>query len=48
MKYIANIDGHDYEVELLKDSQVSVNGEIYDVDLVSISEQNVHSLLING
>lgn len=48
MKYITTIDGVDYEVELLEDGKVSVNGETYDVDFEEASGQVVFTLLINN
>jgi len=48
MKYIATIDEKEYTVEILGPRQVSVNGQLYDVDFQSVSGQPVFSLLVDG
>jgi biotin carboxyl carrier protein len=48
MKYITNIEGHEYTIEIIDETQVRVNGELYRVDFDSICEQPVYSLLLDG
>jgi biotin carboxyl carrier protein len=48
MRYITNIEGCDYLVEILDEHHVSVDGKIYTVDFQSISEQPVYSLLLDN
>jgi biotin carboxyl carrier protein len=47
-KYITTVSGKEYLVEILDDGQVTVNGQVYDVDFESISGQPVYSLLLDG
>jgi biotin carboxyl carrier protein len=48
MKYITNIDGKEFTVEIIDEKHVSVNGQVLEVDFESVSGQPVYSLLING
>jgi biotin carboxyl carrier protein len=48
MKYITTIGEKEYTIEILGPRQVSVNGQIYDVDFQSVSGQPVFSLLVDG
>jgi biotin carboxyl carrier protein len=48
MKYITTIDGVDFEVELLDDGQVIVNGKSYEVDFEEVSGQSVFTLIADG
>lgn len=48
MKYITTIGDEDFEVEILSQRQVSVNGKIYEVDFEAVSGQPVFSLLVDG
>jgi acetyl/propionyl-CoA carboxylase alpha subunit len=48
MKYITSIDGHEYIVDMLDEHQVSVDGVIYNVDLMKVGDQPVYSLVVNG
>jgi biotin carboxyl carrier protein len=48
MKYVTTIDEKQYEVEILGPGQVSVNGQLYEVDFQSVSGQPIYSLLVNG
>ncbi|MGD2027708.1 MAG: biotin/lipoyl-binding protein [Anaerolineales bacterium] len=48
MKYIATIQGIDYEIELLEDGRVQVNDRVYQVDFSRIDAGQVFSLLVNG
>jgi biotin carboxyl carrier protein len=48
MKYITTINGQNFEVELLGDRKVSVNGKVYHVDFEEVSGQNLYTLLVDG
>lgn len=48
MKYVSNVGGTDYTVEVLDKSHVTVNGKVMDVNFESISGQPVYSLVIDG
>jgi biotin carboxyl carrier protein len=48
MKYIAIINEREYNVEILDEGRVSVDGVTYNVDLTSVSDQPVYSLILNG
>ena len=48
MKYIAEIDGKEYSVEILDERHVNLDGQVLEVDFVSIRDQPVYSLLSNG
>ncbi len=48
MKYITTVNGQEYEIELLGEGKVAVNGEIYEVDMTSISGQPLYSLIANA
>jgi biotin carboxyl carrier protein len=48
MKYITTVDGQEYNLEILDDQRLLINGVEYEVDFESLSGQPVYSLLING
>jgi biotin carboxyl carrier protein len=48
MKYITTIDGTDYEVELLPNRRVSVNGQECAVDFEVVGDHLVYTLLVDG
>ncbi len=48
MKYITTINNVDYEVELLNDGKVTVNGKLYHVDYEEVSGHNLITLLVDG
>ncbi len=48
MKYITTINEREYEVEILDEKHVSVNGQCYEIDFHSLSDQPVYSLLVDG
>ncbi len=48
MKYITTIDGHEYEVEIIDEHHVLVDGVPYEVDFQAIRGQPVFSLLADG
>lgn len=48
MKYITTIGEKEYEVEILANNQVSVDGVVYQVDFQSVSGQPVFTMLVDG
>ena len=48
MKYITTINDVDYEVEMLTDGKVSVNGKVYHVDYKDVGGHNLVTLLVDG
>jgi biotin carboxyl carrier protein len=48
MKYITNIDGKEFTVEILDEKHIRINDKILDVDFESVSGQPVYSLIIGG
>ncbi|MBI4732586.1 MAG: biotin/lipoyl-binding protein [Chloroflexi bacterium] len=48
MKYIAEIDGMEFPVEIIDDHHVRFGEEIIEVDLAAVSGQPLYSLLMNG
>lgn len=48
MKYITTILDQVFEIEILKDNKVMVNGDEYEVDFETVPGQMVYSLLVNG
>jgi biotin carboxyl carrier protein len=47
-KYITTIGEKEYEIEILADNQVSVDGVVYHVDFQSVSGQPVFTMLVDG
>ncbi len=47
-KYITTIGEKEFEVEILGNDQVSVDGVVYTVDFESVSGQPVFSMLVDG
>ena len=48
MKYITTIDGKEYQVEIIDDTHVSVDGKIVEIDFESVKSQPVFSLIVDG
>jgi biotin carboxyl carrier protein len=48
MRYITNVDGKQFLVEIIDEKHVSVDGKVYEVDFESVSGQPVYSLIVNG
>ncbi len=48
MRYITTIEDREYLIEILDDNHLTVDGVVYEVDIESLSDQPVHSLLVNG
>lgn len=48
MNIICRVDQREYQIEILDDHHINLNGERYEVDLGCIGSQPVYSLLLNG
>lgn len=48
MKYVAEIDGLEFPIEILDERHVRFGEEIIEVDLAEVSGQPLYSLLVNG
>ena len=47
MKYVAHVANHDFSVDVINDTTISINGKIYRVDSRSIDGEQIYSFLIN-
>lgn len=45
MKYTTIINDQTYDVEILRDGRISINGKIHEVDFMSLAEANYFSIL---
>jgi biotin carboxyl carrier protein len=48
MRYITNVDGKQFLVEIIDEKHVSVDGKVYEVNFESVSGQPVYSLIVDG
>jgi len=48
MKYVVTINEREYQVEILGDKRISVDGTELDVDFQSVSGQPIYSLILSG
>jgi len=48
MKYIAEVDGLEFPVEILDEHHIRFGLEILNVDLAAVSDQPLYSLIVNG
>jgi len=48
MKYVTTIEAREYTVEILDERHVAVDGALYEIDFVPVSNQPVYSLIVNG
>lgn len=48
MKYIAEVDGLEFPIEILDEHHICFGGEIIEVDLAAVSGQPLYSLIMNG
>lgn len=48
MKYVANVDGQVYEIEINEDGQILANGEQLPADFMAVAEQSVYSLIFEN
>jgi len=48
MKYISEVDGLEFPVEILDEHHVRFGGEVLEVDLAAVSSEPLYSLIVNG
>lgn len=48
MKYVVTIDDREYQIEILGEKRISLNGNVLNVDFQSISGQPIYSLIVDG
>jgi biotin carboxyl carrier protein len=48
MKYVSNVNGIEYVIEIVDEHHIVVNGRVLTVDFNSVSGQPVYSLIVNG
>jgi biotin carboxyl carrier protein len=48
MKYVSNVNGVEYLIEIIDERHIIVNGRLLTVDFNSVSGQPVYSLLVDG
>ncbi|NIM93110.1 MAG: biotin/lipoyl-binding protein [Anaerolineales bacterium] len=48
MKYIAIIDGQEFEIEINVEDEIIANGERVTIDYLSVAGQPVYSLIVDG
>mgnify|MGYP003419037499 FL=1 len=48
MRYITNVEGKQFLVEIIDEKHVSLDGKVYEVDFESVSGQPVYSLIVDG
>lgn len=48
MKYITTVDDKQFEVEIIDEKHVSVDGKVYEVDFEAVMGQPVYSLIVDG
>jgi biotin carboxyl carrier protein len=48
MKYVTTINEREYIVDILDERHLAVDGVAYEIDFVSVSNQPVYSLIVNG
>lgn len=47
MKYIARVDDHEYLVDVGSDNTITINGRSYRLDMQSIGDQQIYSMLLS-
>jgi biotin carboxyl carrier protein len=48
MKYIADVEGKEFEVEIIDEKHIRIGGRLLDVNFESVSGQPVYSLIVDG
>ena len=48
MRYSTRVGNQDYQIEILDEHHVRLNGRSHEIDFVSVSDQPIYSLLIDG
>ena len=47
MKYVARVADHEFSVDVLNDTTISINGKVYKIDARSIDNEQIYSFLMN-
>jgi biotin carboxyl carrier protein len=48
MRYHTTVDGQEYEIEILDEQHARIGTQVHAIDFVSISNQPVYSLIVDG
>lgn len=48
MRYLSEVDGLEFPVEILDEHHVRFGGDILDIDLAAVSGEPLYSLIVNG
>ena len=48
MKYVTTVNDQEFEVEILDERHVAVDGQVYEVDMAAVSGQPLYSLLADA
>src|SRR5574339_22152 len=48
MKYITEVEGKQFIVEIVDDKQIRVDDKLYEIDFETVSGQPVYSLIVDG
>src|SRR5512135_2524074 len=48
MRYISEVDGLEFPIEILDEHHVRFGGDILEVDLAAVSGESLYSLIVNG
>ena len=48
MKYITTVNRHEYTIEIIDESHLSVDGVVYELDFERVGNQPVYSLVLDG
>jgi biotin carboxyl carrier protein len=48
MKYVAEVDGLEFPIEILDEHRVRFGGDVLQVDLATLSGEPLYSLIVNG
>jgi biotin carboxyl carrier protein len=48
MKYVVEVEGKEFEVEILDEKRVRIGGRVLEVNFESVSDQPVYSLIVDG
>jgi biotin carboxyl carrier protein len=48
MKYVTTVEGKEFTIEIIDEHHVILDGMPYEIDFVTVGDQPVYSLLVNG
>jgi biotin carboxyl carrier protein len=48
MKYVTTVEGKEFTIEIIDEHHVILDGTPYEIDFVTVGDQPVYSLLVNG